>query len=159
MPENTRKNSDQNSMAWSWYPWIILRVQIESCNLATHPTNSAEPPSNLNHLPTFKKKHPKAKMSSLPYKKKTLKKKLPPSYYTHLVLIGISASRLLVVFLQPLWRPVERQGLSSMTSKSIQHCWSCPLLAHAAMVAVPLEVLGRERFFDGKLAWYLEIFV
>lgn len=106
MPENTRKNSDQNSMAWSWYPWIILRVQIESCNLATHPTNSAEPPSNLNHLPTFKKKHPKAKMSSLPYKKKTFKKKkLPPSYYTHLVLIGISASRLLVVFFATIMTP------------------------------------------------------
>lgn len=147
-------------------PWheVGIHESFWECKL-NHAIWQRIPQIQRNHHPIsiisqpLKKNIQKQKCHHFPTKKKTLKKKLPPSYYTHLVLIGISASRLLVVFLQPLWRPVERQGLSSMTSKSIQHCWSCPLLAHAAMVAVPLEVLGRERFFDGKLAWYLEIFV
>ena len=89
-------------------------IHFESANWIMQSGNASH---KRNHHPIsiisqpLKRKHPKAKMSSLPYKQNALKNKLPPPYYTHLVLSAISAFRLLVVFFkkhissQPLWRP------------------------------------------------------
>lgn len=94
-------------------PWheVGIHESFWECKL-NHAIWQRIPQIQRNHHPIsiisqpLKKNIQKQKCHHFPTKKKTFKKKkLPPSYYTHLVLIGISASRLLVVFFATIMTP------------------------------------------------------